>query len=265
MYDTKDNIVFQDFVIAFNGNYVPIKLYMSGFSNYRAQLPPQTPLGDIIPPLQLDINNVFEYRNVKRIVIQTQDSYDSNGRYAPYSTDGSILKIQGSRWTSIDPQHPLSFFARIMLDIDSIRFTKPLLATSGPVTDRDIEGDFVQRPSLILYDNLKNDVLTENAIRKFRHIEYDLDLTGKFDIKHGDSFYYLNPRLVPNRLADGTPTDTTDPNGHGAQPGGGGQQGFVDNTEKLVAKRIEYSWTKPSDAPGGFLRKIVGIKRFTGS
>ena len=37
-----------------------------------------------------------------------------------------------------------------------------------------------------------------------------------------------------------------------------GQLNFV----TLVAKRIEYSITKPVDGKGGFLRKILGVKRF---
>jgi hypothetical protein len=136
----------------------------------------------------------------------------------------------------------------------------------------DIQPDFIERPNMILFDNLQNDVNTNLALSKFRHVEYDLELTGKFDIKHGDSFYYYNPRIVSNRKPDGTPVANGDVTGNGdlASPnsqmpdGAKITNGFFDNTIKLVAKKIDYSLTKPSDAPGGFQRKIVGIKRFVG-
>ena len=43
---------------------------------------------------------------------------------------------------------------------------------------------------------------------------------------------------------------------------------FTDPTEsagsvKLVAKRIEYSISKPLNGKGGFLRRIRGVRRFT--
>ena len=59
----------------------------------------------------------------------------------------------------------------------------------------------------------------------------------------GDYFKFKHPRLIPDSpIASGTISNV--------------------NFIKLVAKRIEYSITKPVDGKGGFLRKILGVRRF---
>ena len=77
-------------------------------------------------------------------------------------------------------------------------------------------------------------------IEKFQHKEFNIETSGDdvFDIPFGDSFYLNNAELV----------DDSD-NGS--------------NTIKLVAKRIEYSITKPQQGPGGLRRRINGAKIFT--
>jgi len=224
--DTEDNVVYQDFVIPFNGNWEAVELPLSGFAIYRGVQPLWGPLDVLIPPAQVSATNVFNWRNIKNIAIQTQESYDSSGRYSP------II----SRYNN--PFQASTLGRYIVLTIDSFRFAKPLLAITPTVGDRLIQPDFLQRPSILFYDQLLSDAKAELEKSKFRHKEYDITTTMAFDIQFGDSFFYENSRIVSD-------------SDNGA------------NTIKLVAKRIEYSITKAENGQGGALRTIVGIKRFT--
>ena len=92
-------------------------------------------------------------------------------------------------------------------------------------------------------NNTKTTDKAEKQKRNFRHVEYEINTTGKFDIEMGDYFKFKHPRLIPDApIASGTISNV--------------------NFIKLVAKRIEYSITKPVDGKGGFLRKILGVRRF---
>lgn len=224
--DTEDNVVYQDFVIPFNGNWESIDLALTGFSIYRGVHPIWGPVDVLVPPARVSATNVFDWRNIKNISFQTQESYDSSGRYSPIV----------SRYNN--PFQASSFGRIILLSIDSFRFTKPLLAVTNPVSDRVIQPDFLQRPSILFYDQLSSDAKAELEKSKFRHKEYDVTTTMSFDIQFGDSFYLNNPRIVSD-------------SDNGA------------NTIKLVAKRIEYSITKAENGQGGALRTIQGVKRFT--
>ena len=130
--------------------------------------------------------------------------------------------------------------------IDAFRFTKPLLVTSRNSSeaepDKDIEAEFLERPQTFDYFALKGMTEAERQKRDFRHVEYEVNTTGKFDIEMGDFFKFKHQRLISDGLRSGT-------------------DGGI-NYIKLVAKRIEYSITKPVDGKGGFLRKILGVRRF---
>ena len=126
--------------------------------------------------------------------------------------------------------------------IDGIHFGKPLLVSSGQDTDKDIESDFLERPNVFDYFQLKGMVDAEKQKRNFRHVEYEVNTTGKFDIEMGDFFKFKHPRLISDGLRNGTD--------------------YGVKIINLVAKRIEYSITKPVDGKGGFLRKILGVRRF---
>ena len=100
----------------------------------------------------------------------------------------------------------------------------------------------LEKPEVFDYFQLKNIAEAERQKRKFRHVEFEVNTTGKFDVEFGDYFKFKHPRLISNALATG-------------------DRGGINYIE-LVAKRIEYSITKPVDGKGGFLRKILGVKRF---
>lgn len=239
MIDTSDNVVYQDFTLPFSNHWEQIKLPISGFTVYRGRKPANTVLEFVTPPKEIKILNSFEFKNIKNIIIQTQDSYDDDGRYN-YGTDNRfVLDIYPpiNHVPTFPPMPPI-IEKRIELSIDAFHFTKPLLVNTGADTTRCLEGDFIERPEIMDYYQLKNDADAELQKRKFQHIEYDISTTGKCDINFGDYFFYENSKLIPTEFE--TLTDKI----------------------KLVAKHIEYSITKPVDGKGGFLRRILGVRRF---
>ncbi len=236
MIDTSDNVVIQDFVIGFNNHWEQFKLPISGFTAYRATKPAKSVVTLITPPKQIKIMNTFEFKNIKDIIIQTQESYDEFGRYVGNLSGRYINYFLSVNYaTNIVPL----INRRIELSIDAFHFTKPLLVNTGADTSRCYEGEFIERPEIMDYYQLKSDAAAELEKRKWRHVEFDITTTGKTNINFGDFFFYENATLIPTEFKESA-TDKI----------------------KLVAKHIEYSITKPVAGKGGFLRRILGVKRF---
>ena len=233
MIDTSDNIVYSDFELEFSNHWQDIRLPISSFRIYRGRRPAYGLDNAItmIPPKDLDIINVFEWHNVKFIGIQYMPVYDQFGRFNP---TGSILN-------DATPSVQVNNLAggTISLYIDAFRFIKPLLVSSGQVILYNIEPSFLQRPDITVYDQLLNDAKSQLEIEKFQHKEFNIETSGDntFDVKFGDSFYLENKDLI-NDSDNG------------------------DNTIQLVAKRIEYTISKPPNGPGGLKRRILGVKVF---
>ena len=93
-----------------------------------------------------------------------------------------------------------------------------------------------EEPLITNYRQLRNDAKFRLEKAKFQRKQYDVVTSGTYDIKFGESFFLNNPEMVSD--ADGAA-----------------------NQIKLVAKRIEYSITKPKGGSGGFLRTIQGVRR----
>lgn len=230
LYDTSDNVVTSDFVVPFNNLWSQAKLSFSSFSPYRARIP--LALGNIAPNLftnDLEILNVFQWKNIKRVGIQWQEVYDEEGRYAPEGSRAVFGALAGT--------------ANIKLALDGFCFTKPLLAVTAPNTTRCIEPKSINAPDISNSVQLNQIVNSQLDIEKFQHKEYTITTAGKIDINFGETFF-LNDSTIVND-AD---TRTADSGGSA-------------NTIRLVAKRITYKITKNSNGAGNFLRTILGIKR----
>ncbi len=240
LIDTRDNVVVQDFVIAFNDHWDEYVLPISGFQIYRGIRPIKSLMDVLIPPKKLSIQNQFFFRDIKMIIIQTQESYDGEGRYVDTTAFGNRYSSQSVSISGFP--NPFSRLRRLDLFVDGFRFVKPLFVTTGQVTLRDLEPLFIQRPEIGDYFQLKNDAFAELEKANFRHVEYDMSTSGKIDIDFGDFFDFQHPFIIPDNIRDG--------------------QNGTENFVTLVAKRIEYSITKPSAGKGGFLRRIHGVKRF---
>ena len=235
--DTKDNVVYQDFIITHSNNWEDIRLPISGFRNYRGRKPIygySAVIASVIPPKELEVINIFEWRNIKMFGVQFQGVYDKFGRFDPGKNaiggDGDSLT-----WAEL-------FGTNRVLKMDGFRFIKPLLATSGTNTTRNLEPDFLQFPDITAYHQLEGAAKSHLEIEKFKHKEFNIESTGDeiFDVPFGDSFYLHNDNLISDDDKSGE-----------------------NNNIKLVAKRIEYSITKPVGGKGGLRRKIKGSKVFT--
>lgn len=237
LVDTKDNVVYQDFVVRFSNNWEDIHLPVGSFRIYKGRKPLygfNAAVAAFVPPKELGVVDIFEWRNIKLFGVQYHAQYDKYGRYNP---GGATVDEAGNSvtWSNIAG-------ATRTLWVDGFRFIKPLLVTSGEVTDRNLEPEFMQLPNITVYDQLQNVVKSQLEIEKFKHKEFNVESSGDeiFDILFGDSFYLYNDELINDDDKAGE-----------------------DNNIKLVAKRIEYSITKPAGGRGGLRRKINGSKVFT--
>lgn len=236
--DSNDSVAYQDFVIGFNNNWETISLPISGFQVTRNLRPRVVSFSDMTPPKAVDVSYQFEWRHLKMITFQTNESYDDNGRYNAGNKDFGVQRLV----TTVGGLPVIGDSFKIELQLDAFRFTKPLLVNSGNVTGSDtipllIEADFLQRPDIFIYDQLKNDVLSELERARFPPEEYIINTDGEFNIQYGDFFLYTDSEIIDRSDVD-------------------------PNKIKLVAKSIEYSITKPVDGNGGFQRNIKGVRRF---
>jgi len=239
LVDSADTVVTQDFTIEMNNIWRSIILPVGGFEVYRGRTPRYNSdiEHDLYPPKGLDVQDIFLWRDVKLMTIFTLDSYDDNGRYHPGAAEKFIDE------SALDSAGVIANFGyinkEIRLTLDAIHFVKPLLVNSGKVTSEVIDPDFIQRPEIGNYEQLYSDAEAERQKKTFQHVEFDSTTTGRFDVGFGDYYNLEDSDIVPSNLEDSS------------------------NTIKLVAKKIEYSITKPLNGKGGFLRRIKGIRRFT--
>tara|TARA_R110000824_G_scaffold371928_2_gene561738 strand:- start:1425 stop:4433 length:3009 start_codon:yes stop_codon:yes gene_type:complete len=253
MIDIFDNIQVQDFEMRFTDDlgvgkgFQTVNLPLSGFSTFRGRQPKNwflrwadTILGIKLPIQELDVQDVFNEHSIKYIGFQINDYYDDEGRYDPQrnlqdvTNTGAMLTLGGT----------------LRMAIDAFHFKKPLLVISDTQSVQNIEPQFLQRPMIMSYTQLQNEVNSQLEIEQFRHKEYNFKTSGNsiFDIRFGDTLFLKNAELVSDADYDETSLGA-----------GNGTAGTV----RLVAKRIEYHLTKPSAGAGGITRSIKGIKRFT--
>ena len=234
-YDTNDNVVTQDFEVAFNEQWEYQSLPLSGFKIYRARVAKRwaDALSNIILP-ELEVLEVFEWKNLKMISIQCQEPYDDVGRFS--AEEGQL----NNAWSLANPFISLTggFYQRTRLSIDNLHFSKQLTATSGQDTSRNIEPIFMERPYTSNYKQLESDAISQLDIEQFRYEAFEVETEGECpdNLRFGDSFY----------LKD---TDIVSASDNGA------------NTIKLVAKKITYTINGTDGGRGGFVRKILGVKR----
>lgn len=246
IFDTSENVVFQDFTLSFNDVWQDNLLPFANFQIYRGRIPLQWgDVNSLLPIPQLNILNVFWWKNIKQIVIQCQEMYDDQGRFKP---EGSNLNNMALLFI------PGGHNAQLVGSIDAFRFVKPLLCTNGPVTSSYVvEPETMQRKNITNYFQLKQDVLSMSQIYSFRYREYEVTTNLNCFVRFGDSVYLYDPNVVETQ----TPPDvspTPPPNFVGPYTG--------QNTIKLVCKNGSYYLNKTDGGPGGLVTSLRGVKRY---
>ena len=236
--DKNDNVVKQEFVIPFNDQWTDMTLPLSGFSQYRGRIPIYESTfvtTAIVPPKELPNISQFRWHEVSWMVIQLEESYNSEGRYR-----GASGNEIGTGEILFNSQ--LHNYLQLSMSLDALRFGKPLLVNSGQSTTQHKQPDFIQSPDIESYVQLKNNCLAELEKAQFQKKQYDIVSEGDFTIEYGDYFLYDDDDIV--YMASPNANEDT-------------------NKVELVAKHIEYQFTKGNDGPGGYKRRIIGAKRFT--
>lgn len=242
--DIVDNVVFADFEVPFVARYFPIDLPISSFQVYRGRRPAFFQITanpsavDVVLPKELDIQNQFEWRNIKWITWNMKAGYDKFGRYMPDAKglveDADINNVTMAKFAG-------AFFR---MRVDAVRFTKPLLAIArfnAPI--RSLEPDFLERTHIATFDQLLNDANAENEKQRFQHEQYDIRTSGAeiFNLKVGDGVFFEDNFLTNREDNSSTP---------GVK------------SVKLVVKRAEFSITSPSSGTGGLTRRLITSRRF---
>lgn len=225
MYDTNDNCVTQDFTLQFNDHWEQVLLPFSGFKIYRGRTPLRWQnIFQAFILEDIEILNVFQWRNIQMIGIQWDEVYDSQGRFSPESGRVPILS---------------SPLATVDVWIDKFGFYKPLIATTTPISiGRNLEPRFLQNSLVSNYVQLQQLAQSQLEIEQFRHKQYEIRTEGRIDIRFGEFFKLQKQYLVND--SDGAA-----------------------NQIQLVAKKVRYKISKPRDSPGHFERFLTGVKRFT--
>jgi hypothetical protein len=257
LYDTAGNCVVSDFVIPFNDVWQPIVLSIESFKAYRARSP--VGLGRIrstLIPLGIEVLNRFDWENIAMCVIQWQEPYDDEGRYAPQGTRPVNGALQfgpiASAQNIVDgngPGIPLS--ATVNLYVDGFHFGKTMMSVTPPITT----GRVIEPP--VIYHNwidnkYQLDQLAEGMlqIHQFRQYRWVIATEGRLDINFGDFFFLEDDQIVDRADRNATPPDGNDGDA---------------NTVKLVAKKIKHRIDKPATGVGGFITTFYGAKRFEGA
>jgi len=242
MYDSRDDVAMQDFVINFNGDWAQtINLPLTGFSIYRGRRPLTflNFVDDVLFLQELEVLNVFEWKNIQKIALIWLGPYDDEGRYAAKSEISFLFpSIEDVIATVLNPFFGVIQGFNIKWSVDAWQFTHSGLSLSPPDPTRAIMPRFLDDSQIDNKFSLDQANLANLEITKFRHRQYEVTTEGFIDLRFGDTFILKNDELV--NLSDS-----------GA------------NTIDLVVKKIRYEITKSPHGPGGFLRYITGVKRFT--
>ena len=245
--DSRDDVAMQDFVINFNGDWSQtINLPLTGFSIYRGRRPLTflNAVDDVLFLQELEVLNVFEWKDIQKIALVWLGPYDDEGRYAAKSEISFLFpSIEDVIAAIVNPFAGIIQAFNVKWSVDAWQFTKPGLSLSPPDPTRAIMPRFLDNSQIDNKFSLDQSNLANLEITQFRHRQYEVTTEGFIGdrdtgLRFGDTFILKNAELV-NLSDSGT------------------------NTIELVVKQIRYEITKSPHGPGGFLRYLTGVKRFT--
>lgn len=162
------------------------------------------------------------------ISFQNQESYDEHGRYYPH---GSRFYLNLQNFFAHGTQN-----VRQIVSIDNFHFGKQLIAVTSPEGTRNIEAGIVQRPNTTNFEQLKQDMEAQKEIEKHQYRAFEVEQEGRNDIAPGESFFLNDDKMI----------DDSD---------------SATNQIKLVNKEVHYSVNGSDGGSGGYVRRILGVKR----
>jgi len=182
-----------------------------------------------IPAQQIEVLDIFDWRNVVRGGFFTRDSFDKNGRYISSTTPIISLFTTSSRF---------ALSGAIKYSVDGFRGFKPLVATnvrSASKPDRNIQDKLLKVPEVISWGQLQPLVDSTQLLTTFERNAIKVDSSLRCNLKFGDPVYYEDAEAID---------ETTD---------------SLPNTLKLVVDEQIYTVSKPAKGAGGFLvsRRLV--------
>lgn len=222
LIDRSDNEIVIDYHHSHNRKTLPAEAPVAKRKVYRG-LPG---FATVIPPLQPEILEIFDWRNVVWGGIYTKDSFDSNGRYLRPGSSIATLFTQNTRFFNTNKLH---------IAVDAFRMVKPLVKTNvrddtKPI--RNIEPRKIKVPTIISDSQLQGFVDAKEKVFNFEAEEFPVKTELRCDVAWGDPVYYEDNELV-NEADDSLP-----------------------NTRKTLADKIIYTVSKPAQGPGGHLRTV---------
>jgi len=171
---------------------------------------------------QPDTTAAFDPREFLIGGIMSSDSFDGQGRY-----EGLKSRYKGA--------------TELEIRIDGYRMTKPLSATNADVLQdkptRNITTQFIKKPGIVSYAQLKNLILGLDKIFNFERKEFKEGTGGRCDVQWGDSVYYTDSEEI-NETVDS-----------------------LSNTIKGVNTENVISLSKSKLGPGGFTSTFSLVNR----
>ena len=221
MVDRNDQTMLIDITQTKDGDTVPVAFNLPGKS-YKGVT------GDafFFKSTEPDPSNAFNPLEVIKMAIYPKDAFDKQGRYKAASA------------FALDPGLRNRFFDAELLEmgIDAFRAIKPLFVTNvdepNNKPDRNVEGGLKRFKEIISHAQAKDLVLGLEKYENFQRQEFQIDVSGRCDVKHGDPVYYTDTEQVD---------DTTD---------------SLDNTLKMVVLKNVITLNKTPEGEAGFRNKF---------
>jgi len=228
-YDTSDNVVEAEFTIPHLKNYNLVQTPFSAYKIYRARTPLslESTISNLIVP-ELEVTDIFNFKDIKKTVIQWQEPYDEEGRYKP---EFSRLLPAPLKVGSFVPGSVTS----VELEVDGFHYTKQAFEIAGQSTTRPIFPKFLQAVHSSNAFQLEQIAESQLEIEKHRYRKFDVDMDLRCDIGAEHSFYLVDSELI---------ADNDDASGG----------------VKVVARGIDYTVDASSGA-GGIQTHIEAVKR----
>ena len=219
VYDLNGAVWVSDTTHRYQGDTYPMNFPFSSFRLYRARAPHGYGLKDIISKIinpELKSTEILNRRLIKRITLQCMINYDSQGTYYPWGWE-NILRTITTLPTGVDIKY--------IGTIDALHFTKTPIAIArdgdhptNSIDDRHLAVPIKKYPHISNVIQLQKIATSELDIVKHQNDTWTVKYENRADIHAEESIFLKDEDFVSES-----------------------EKTNVDNTRKLVVKKITYS------------------------